>query len=146
MAAKLDIKIIDEDVGLEVLFRFQDDGFLAGASAWFALSQLLEFCESLESYPIAPDALPLLIGGYWSSDGLAVQQEHVRLSVVPSGNQGQLELSVSLGVPPAEGRGVLQRYAMARIAIYYSEAEELAKGLRSLALAGEGESSFLFGL
>ena len=145
MAAKLTVEMGVDTGDIELKIRFEDARLSAEGGAWFSASQIADFSDRLERYPLDSKDLPMLVGGYWNSDGSRIAQEHIRLLAMPVGNQGRIELSIFLGIPSDQGAADALKYVAAtRIAIYYSEAEAMAKGFRSLASTG-GEATFTLG-
>lgn len=81
-------------------------GFAGQSAAWFDTNRLLEFANSLSTYPI-PDGTALEIASGFGANERAgyPPQEHVAISVVPVGNRGLLKVRIHLATPiwPTEG-------------------------------------------
>jgi hypothetical protein len=75
------------------------DGFAGVGSAWFTTDELRAFCDRLGDYPLRPDALPVLAGGYWKLDADVREQTHLSIRISPHNASGALRVSATLAEP-----------------------------------------------
>jgi hypothetical protein len=76
-------------------------GFAGTGSAWFQERELLELARRLSAtYPLPPEGLPALRGGYWSdATPGTLAQPHVELRFYPLGPLGTVACRVELATP-----------------------------------------------
>jgi len=79
----------------ELTAKLRGGEFTGRGSAWFNVSQVLEFARSIGTYPIEASSAPLLEGGFWKDDG-TLDQVHFRIQIKPIGHRGMLSASVQL--------------------------------------------------
>lgn len=118
----------------ELFATVEVPGFSASGSAWFSLQQLLEFRDSLATYPITRDAPLDLSGGIW--EGNVLTSRWLGLTISPWNTSGRLLVSVELSSqPPVEAtqRSTLQ------LMTEYAALGEFRAGFRKM-LDGDGEA------
>jgi hypothetical protein len=102
----------DDDRTEELRAHVQGGGFFGVGSAWFASSTLDAFCTSLAAYPIDPNCVPYIAGGYWEDSGKDLKETHLAICVAPYDSLGALQVSIQLAEPagmnehPNRGRSV----------------------------------------
>lgn len=109
--------MVDQEDGLVARFSRDDDGtgelavdvrfrdFSGSSAAWFHEHELLAFTDQLCGFPLAEDDPVRVAGGYWSQERSGeLAEEHVSLSVLPSGRRGQLEVTAHVATPSDYGR------------------------------------------
>jgi len=134
-----------ENDSAELFVRFQERKFSGESSAWIQVARLRQFASQLAKYPLDDNSLPTLLGGYWDSTGNCIDQEHVHISVRPSGNLGTLSLFVQLTMPEDDTfTKISKRSASIRVAINYEKIGEVAKGVLSMADGAQEEFSVSF--
>lgn len=89
-----------------------------------------------DAFPIPPDRLPRIVGGYWAKDSRepAVEQEHVFLEVRPVGRRGTVAIEVRLATPlwESDRNSVPRRVALTFFADY-AILQQFAHAVASLA-------------
>ncbi|WP_158515762.1 hypothetical protein [Pararhizobium polonicum] len=93
-SVSLTYKAEDESHG-ELAAKLRCGEFSGRGSAWFNISQVEEFAQSIGRYPIEADSAPLLESGFWKDDG-TLDQVHFRIQIKPIGQRGMLSASVQL--------------------------------------------------
>lgn len=79
----------------ELAAKLRGGEFTGRGSAWFNVSELLEFARSIGTYPIEASSALLLESGYWNDKG-TLDQVHFRMKIKPVGKRGMLSASVHL--------------------------------------------------
>jgi hypothetical protein len=144
MNTKIRFEASGDDSGVELYVFFESADFKGVSSAWFLRAQILAFSEEVSRFPLALESPPLLLGGYWDDLGHRVEQEHVRLSAVPTGALGAVELRISLAVPHEDSRRGLKCSLVATVKSEYAQLSSLGAGLNSLALNTNGVFELVF--
>ncbi|WP_162898935.1 hypothetical protein [Ralstonia solanacearum] len=104
MSEKITIRLnMESDGSGELLVEFLLNGFSGHGSAWFDLVQLEDQVKHFSEFPLSPDHLPCIRGGYWNEDATKIQQEHVYLSARPRGLTGDVVFVVRLATPVEAG-------------------------------------------
>jgi hypothetical protein len=119
------------------------EGFSGVGSAWFSETELIEFARLLgETYPLPPQGLPKLQGGYWSgSDPPTLEQPHVELRFYPIGSLGKIGCRVRLGMPrEAFERPEQQSSVEVELVTSYEQAGAFARALAAVAQGQEREA------
>ena len=134
----------DDDGTAELFAEVVANGFSGRGSAWFNLSDLAGFADTLSrTFPLQ-NAVELK-GGYWHKDGSGLSQEHLALSFYPVGSRGTLGCQVRLATPIQEHDSPDERHSLrVELATYYQELQQFAKDLLGLA-NGAVREAVLFG-
>ncbi|HEY8573971.1 hypothetical protein [Phenylobacterium sp.] len=83
--------------GTGELRAFVDAQGVAGSgAAYFDETSLAAFCERLGDYPLQPDDLPSLAGGYWDPTGERLEATHLSIAVFPHDGLGTLRLEATM--------------------------------------------------
>lgn len=131
---KLSLQADDDGTG-ELIAEVSANGFGGKGSAWFDLQRLVAFSEELLSYPIAPEKLPKIEGGFWSKEKKGIlEQVHFLLKIYPIGSTGKLGAKIRVATPRYESdRCDSQHIAEVEIETDYNALESFAGQLKQLA-------------
>jgi len=87
----------DGDGTAELRAEVSSNGFSGQSSAWFSLPTLGGFAEQLLTYPLPPDGLAPLRGGYRSKERPGeLADQHVSIRLCPVGLRGAVGCRVEL--------------------------------------------------
>jgi hypothetical protein len=76
------------------------NGFAGTSSAWFDLLELERFSEQLLAYPLPPDGVGPMQGGFWSkTQSGELAQLHLSMKFYPVGLRGVVGCMVTLRTP-----------------------------------------------
>ena len=130
----------DTDQTGELFVHAESEGFAGRASAWFGFRQLREFGEQLATrFPLRPDEVLTLQGGYWSSDPAQpiLEQTLVGLKVYPVGVTGTIGIAVELMEGVYQGQRAISR-AQVRLELLtdYQTLQVFGRGITSLVEGG----------
>lgn len=121
------------------------DMFSGTGSAWFDRLYVKEtFIAALRTYPLSKENLPLIEGGFWSSENPEkVEQCHLRIAVRPYNLSGTLLVQVDLATRSHVSPDIdLQQSVTARFLTMYSALETFARELDQV-LEGHREWAML---
>jgi hypothetical protein len=123
------------------------NGFAGTSSAWFDLMQLERFSEQLLAYPLPPDGVAALQGGFWSKTQRGeLAQLHVSLKFRPVGLRGAVGCAVILRTPLNDGdNSKVSSLVEVELRSSYQELSDFSKSLKHLAL-GEASEAILRGV
>ena len=94
---KLVVRFADDGDGTGKLWvSGSANGFAGSGAAWFDTTTLQEFAKALTRYPLSDTDLPTLSGGFWSTEGKGLEQEHIFLQVYQADARGHLHFRVRL--------------------------------------------------
>lgn len=133
---------IDES-DIELFVEFRNGAFHAESSAWFSHGELKSFIEKLAEYPLRDESKVDLIGGIWDHGGAQVVQGLIEISVKPSGDCGQLSVSIRLTELDDENRAI-KSSAFTSIGSSYQEIEKIRSALIDAITSPGGTSAVLF--
>lgn len=90
----------DYDGTCELFAEVSANGFTGKGSAWFNLCDLEEFSKEFMAYPLRPENLPIIAGGYWNKEKKGeLEQTHLLIKTYPIGSTGKLGVRVELATP-----------------------------------------------
>ena len=118
------------------------NAFAGTSSAWFDLMQLERFSEQLLAYPLPPDGIAPLLGGFWSKTQRGeLAQLHVVLKVYPVGLRGAVGCLVTLNTPLNDGdTSKLASRVEVELRTSYQELSVFSKELKQLANSEASEA------
>jgi hypothetical protein len=111
------------------------EDFCGSSSAWFGVSQLERFSEELAAYPLPPNGIAPMQGGFWSkARGGELDQLRVSFKVYPIGLRGAVGYLVTLRTPLNDGdTSKVSSLVEVELRTSYEELSEFSKGLKRLA-------------
>ena len=121
----------DDDGTAELQAHVVANGFSGHGSAWFDITQLVDFGEALAAaFPLRE---PLeLQGGYWPGPGRKAAEVHLGLRVYPIDGRGTLGCEVRLAARAREPDGVLDALQV-ELVTSHAAVQRFAMQLRQLA-------------
>ncbi|MGC5801400.1 hypothetical protein SNK19_09620 [Ralstonia pseudosolanacearum] len=128
MREKITIRLnVEPDGSGELFVEFLLNGLSGHGSAWFDLVQLEDQVKNFSEFPLSPDHLPCIRGGYWNEDATKIQQEHVYLSARPRGLTGDVVFAVRLATPVDAGMDSDPHYSVsAELRATYQQLSEFS--------------------
>jgi hypothetical protein len=136
----------DGDGTAKVNANVHCNGFTGASSAWFDLLQLERFSEQLLAYPLPPDGVGPLQGGFWSktqSGDLA--QLQLSIKFYPVGLRGVVACKVILRTPLNDGDNTkVSSSVEVELRSSYQELSEFSNSLKQLS-RGEAAEAILRG-
>lgn len=132
----------DDDGTGELVVEVSAPPFAGVSSAWFGVTQLVEFSEQLaDAYPLSAAEPLCLAGGYWGADPPGLKEVHVGLSFYPLGGRGTVACKVDL-VTHSHGESRREARLAVELATSYEAVRDFARGLSSIA-RGESQEAVL---
>ena len=133
----------DDDGTGELSAHLSAGGFAGSGAAWFNVEEVLAFCDKLEAYPLDPNALPSLAGGYWD-DSDCLQTTLLSIDVCPLDSSGKLMLSFlgqrDVDYPRKDQRRRIETW----VTIGYNDANRLAQTMKTLVSDSSKELTITF--
>ena len=131
----------DDDGTCELFAAVSANGFSGKGSAWFNLSDLDDLSKEFMAYPLRPENLPIIAGGYWSKDKKGeLEQTHLLIKPYLIGSTGELGIRVELATPLDESdRPESQHVVKVEIRTAYNSLESFGRQLKELANLGRPE-------
>jgi len=124
----------DDDGTCELFAMVAANGFSGRGSAWFNVSDLEKISKELMAYPLHPENLPIIAGGYWSKEKKGeLKQTHLLIKPYPIGSTGELGVRVELATPLCESdRPESQHVVKVEIRTDYNSLESFGKQIMEL--------------
>jgi hypothetical protein len=143
---KLVVRFADDGDGTGKLWvSGSADGFAGTGAAWFDTTTLQEFAQALTRFPLSDTDLPTLSGGFWSTEGKGIEQEHVFLQVYQADPVGHLHFHVRLATEVwAPDRIESQHRVQLEIRTGYQALLEFSRMLQAVIL-GNADEAVLIG-
>jgi hypothetical protein len=129
----------DSDCTCELTAEVCASGFRGRGSAWFDLTSLKDFAQTLKAYPLSLGDLPHLEGGFWEGSTPArLVQTHLSIRVYPLGHRGHIGVRVCVADPSlSEGdRAESQNVAEIELETSYNALHNFANELERLLAGG----------
>lgn len=125
----------DDDGTCELFAEVSVNGFCGKGSAWFNLRDLEVLSKEFMAYPLNPESLPTIAGGFWSKDKKGgLEQTHLFIKPYPIGSTGEVGVRIELATPLCESdRPESQQVVKVEIKTDYNSMESFAKQLEQLA-------------
>lgn len=117
---------IDDDRSCKLTLEFELDSFRGAGSAWFNLSDVSAFFQSIKAFPLQSDSQYRLAGGYFNADGSALKEQHVLIEVVQLEQAGKLRLCLGVATPSKDEHAF--HSSSSSVSITYQELAELSDG------------------
>ena len=123
------------------------NGFAGTSSAWFDLVQLDRFSEQLLAYPLPPDGIGPLQGGFWSKTQKGeLAHLHLYLRFYPVGLRGAVGCMVILRTPSNDGDNTkVSSSVEIELRTSYQELSDFSNSLKHLS-RGEASEAILRGV
>lgn len=125
----------DDDGTCELFATVSVSGFSGKGSAWFNLRDLEELSNEFMAYPLRPENLPIVAGGFWSKEQRGeLEQTHLLIKPYPIGSTGELGVRVELATPLYESdRPESQHVVRVEIRTDYNSLQSFGTQLKELA-------------
>jgi hypothetical protein len=124
----------DDDGTGELFAEFAANGFSGRGSAWFDKTNLIDVSKKFEHFPIPPDNIPTIEGGFWESENTnQLYQEHLHISAYPIDSSGTIGVRIRTATALwPEDRDNAQHYVAVELKTSYEDISSFAKNLREL--------------
>lgn len=124
----------DDDGTCELFATVSVNGFSGKGSAWFNLRDLEKLAKEFMAYPLRPENLPIIAGGYWNKEKKGeLDQTHLLIKPYTIGSTGELGVRVELATPLCESdRPESQHVVKVEIRTDYNALESFGKQLKEL--------------
>lgn len=132
----------DTDGTGELIAEIRSNSFAGAGSAWFGEAELVELAKKLAAaFPLPADSPLGIRGGFWSTTGGSIEQEHVGLTFYPVGGLGRVGCRVVLCTPLYEhDRPEGQSSLVAELLTTYERLGAFARALELLITGGVDEA------
>jgi len=137
----------DGDGTANVTATVHCDGFAGKSSAWFDLLYLENFSAKLLAYPLPPDGVGPVQGGFWSkTQSGEISQLHLSLRFYPVGLRGAVGCRVILKTPLNDAdKTKVSSSLEVELRSSYQELSDFSKSLTYLS-RGEASEAILRGV
>ncbi len=132
---RLSLEPDGDDGTCELFAAVSVNGFSGKGSAWFNLCDLEKLAKEFMVYPLRPENLPIIAGGFWGKEKKGeLEQTHLLIKPYPIGNTGELGVRIELATPLYESdRPECQHVVKVEIRTDYNSLESFGKQLKELA-------------
>lgn len=86
----------DSDGTGKLIATVEAGGFAGRGGAWFGISQIEEFADSIAAFPLPWKKKCSLAGGFWKEGQHQLDQEHLGIDVYPIDQRGHIGVQVRI--------------------------------------------------